>query len=53
MIVEMNISGVSEAEDVAKKILEHVNAIKELQKNAAYRGLKIIIDMKEETASGN
>ena len=53
MIVEMNIKGLSEAEAVAKKILEHVDAIKELQKKAAYNGVRITIDIKDETASGN
>ncbi len=51
MIVEMNISGVSEAEKAAKEILEHIEAIKELQKTAAYKGIRITIDMKDETAS--
>ena len=53
MIIEMNIRGVSDAEKTAKEILEHVEAIKELQKTAAYKGIRITIDMKDKTASCN
>ena len=53
MLATIVISGVSEAETAAKEILEHVEAIKRIQSEAGFRGLKIQVEINAEAASGN
>ena len=54
MYVDVTISGLDKAERAAKEILEHVEAIKRIQKDAAWGGLRVTMQVAEkETASGN
>lgn len=53
MIAKIIISGVAEAETTAREILAHVEEIKRLQANAAYKGINIVVDVTEEAASCN
>lgn len=52
------ITGISEAEKAAldiKEILEHIQAIKDIQRRMVWFGsdIQIVLDSKEEAASGN
>ena len=49
------ITGISDAEKAAKEILEHIQAIKDIQRRMVWFGsdIQIMLDSKEEAASGN
>jgi len=49
------ITGISDAEKAAKEILEHIQAIKDIQRRMVWFGsdIQIVLDSKEEAASGN
>jgi hypothetical protein len=55
MRANLKISGLSEAERVAREILEHVEAIKRLQRDASYDAVSVEVELleNEKTASGN
>lgn len=47
------ITGISDAEKAAKEILEHIQAIKDIQRRMVWFGsdIQIVLDSKEEAAS--
>lgn len=53
MLVKMNITGLDKQEQAAKKVLEHIEAIKEILSSASWTNLQVSTDLKDETASGN
>ena len=53
MNAKIIISNLGASEKAAREILEHVEAIKKLQRDAAWNAAKVEIVLKEEAASGN
>ena len=53
MFATINISGLSATEKAAQEILEHIEAIRRIQSEAAFKGIRVEVDLKEEAASGN
>lgn len=53
MLANVKIIGLDKAEADAKKILEHIEAIKKLQYGASWHGISVEIELSTETASGN
>lgn len=54
MLVKIKVSGMSEAEKTAREILDHVDAIRNLQMSAGYRGVDLEVEIEERGAvSGN
>ena len=51
MLVKIKVSGLSEAEKTAREILDHVDAIRNLQMSAGYRGVDLEVEIEEGAAS--
>lgn len=49
----IEITGLEQAEQDAKAILEHVECIKNIMRNAAWTSISVKTDLKEKAASGN
>lgn len=51
---KINVDGLGKCEENATKILEHIEAIKRLQAEMNWPGLKVTLDLKDgEADSGN
>lgn len=55
MYAQIILTGVSETEKAAREILEHIEAIKEIQRRASWSGtsVQVVLENKEEAVSGN
>lgn len=53
MLATLKISGLGKAEECAKKILEHIEAIRDLQREARMQGIDIVVEVEERADSGN
>lgn len=51
MLARIMIKGIEQAEQTAKKILEHVEAIRQLQKSAGWPGVEVEIEITEKADS--
>lgn len=55
MYAKIIVNGLSDTEQAARAILEHIEAIKEIQRSASWNGtpVQIILENKKEAVSGN
>lgn len=55
MYAKIILTGISETENAAREILEHIEAIKEIQRSASWNNasVQVVLGDKGETASGN
>lgn len=54
MNAQITIKGLDEAEKAAKEVLEHIEAIRQLQRGSAWNGISVQLELTEEkAASGN
>ncbi|MBO5891256.1 MAG: hypothetical protein J6Q30_00875 [Oscillospiraceae bacterium] len=53
MLAKLKLSGIGKAEECANKILAHIEAIKELQREARVQGIDIVIEVETGADSGN
>lgn len=51
MHAKIIVTGITAAEKTAKEILEHVEAIRNLQKNATWPGVNVEVEIKTEADS--
>lgn len=54
MNAEFTVTGLSEAEEAARKMLEHIEEIKKIQRDATWNSIRVRLDLtEEEAASGS
>lgn len=53
MIGEIKITGLGELDKDAREILEHIEAINKIMRGECWTNVRVTVDLKEETASGN
>ncbi len=54
MFAQVTITGLDEAEETAREILKHVEAVRELQRSSTWGALTVKVELsKEKAASGN
>lgn len=53
MLVKLELENLGKAEEYAKQILEHVEAIKRLQNEASYNHAGLIVNIKGEEATSD